>query len=698
MKHALLAISLMAAGATFAAERPELMAYPSKESVTAAGSYSNSSTVGRDYVISGTVSGELTFSSDVPYRVTLDDATLDGTITLGGDATLWLKGSSKLTTTSAAAISSTGTLTIGGPGSAALEASPTKKATGVINAVDLTVAGGAIDVTLASTEVKNACGIAVTGDYVQMAGDVAIDATASTGCKVNGLYIGKKSKSAAISGGTLSVSVDGPKSIGISLDKATTAMTLSGGVVDLFVYGAGAKGIKSDKDDCQLTMSGGILSAEVSGGVVYENYEDADGSNYVVNVTSTSLLSKTGNYLVQDTSPAYGVKVANIDISGGTVRISATGVASRGICADGDAGAFNISGGFFDITCDGNASDTVLEMLDETALTTEIDKATACGIRVSETNGTLTVTGGTLNIIANGTGGKCIVSKGTMVVGTEGQTTTPSDSSFAPDIQATTYGSQVYVAAQKQKNYLSVGTAAIADLSSTTYYCASNYIVSASGDNVDYSNPKDIKAEDDLTMHGGRIRVFSQADGGEGLESKATLTFNGGIFEGTTYDDCINAGDSLVINGGYLYCGATNNDCIDSNGSGSDSIVINGGIVLCFTAATPECGIDTDYSGGIQMNGGTIVSFGSSTDMAYGSCGSLKSYKSTSISSSTYTGKYLVISGGSKTVYAKVPSLSSSTTLSLVCTTDGCTSSTPTVSASSSASGTDSGFHGVYFK
>ncbi len=699
MKTQHLAAALAAAIATsaFAADRPELIAYPVKTDVSASGSYDNGSAVGTDYVVSGTISGALTFSSDVPYRVTLDNATLDSTMTLGGDATLWLKGTSTLTTTDAAAISSTGTLAVGGPGSATLTSAPVKKATGVVNAIDMTVAGGSMRVVLDS-QVKNSCGIAVTGDYEQMAGNVYIDATCCDTNKVNGLYIGKKKKSATISGGTLSVSVDGPKSIGISLDKATTAMTLSGGVVDLFVYGAGGKGIKSDKDDCELKMTGGILSAEVTGGVVYENYEDSDGSNYVVSVSSTSLLSQTGKYVVQDTSPAYAVKVANIDVSGGTVRVSATGVSSRGLCADGDGGTFNISGGFFDITCDGDASDTVLEMLDESALTTEIDKATACGIRVSETNGTLVITDGTLNIVANGTGGKCIVSKGTMVVGPSGQTTTPSDSSFAPDIQATTYGEQVYVAAKKQKSYLSVGTATIADLSATTYYCASNHIVSSSGDSVDYSNPKDIKAEDDLTVYGGRIRVFSQADGGEGLESKATLTFEGGIFEGTTYDDCINAGDSLVVNGGYLYCGATNNDCIDSNGSGSDSIVINGGIVLCFTAATPECGIDTDYSGGIQMNGGTIISFGSATDMAYGSCGDLVSYKSTSISSSTYTGKYLVLSGGSKTVYAKVPSLSSSTTLSLVCTTDGCTSSAPSISASSSASGTDSGFHGVYFK
>ena len=450
-----------------------------------------------------------------------------------------------------------------------------------------------------------------------------------------------------------------------------------------------------------MLFRSGLLNASVTGNVLYENYEDGDGSNYVVTVSSTSLLSSTGNYVVQDSSPAYAVKCGNIAISGGTVRVSASGIASRGLCADADGGTFDISGGFFDVTCSGGASNTILEMLDETALTTEIDKATACGLRTSESNSVFTITGGTLNLVANGTGGKCIVAKGELVIGASGQTTTPSDSAFCPDIQAATYGTQIYVAAKKQKNYLSVGTATVADLATTTYYFASNKVVSASGDSVDYSNPKCIKAEGNLTMHGGRIRGFSQAEGGEGFESKKVMTINGGVFEATTYDDCINASDSLVVNGGYLYCGATNNDCIDSNGSGSDSIVINGGIVLCFTAATPECGIDTDYSGGIQMNGGTIVSFGSATDMAYGSCGSLKSYRSTSVSASTYAGKYLRMycSSTGKYVYVKVPSMSSTSgSLSLVCTMDGCTSSTPSVSAVSSASGTSQNFHGVYFQ
>ena len=687
--------AVFAMSAALADARPELPAFPYKTDVTESGSYA-AADEGTDFIVSGSVSGALTFSGAVPYRVTLSDASLSKTMTLSGDAQLWLVGDSSLETSSTIAISSTGTLTIGGPGSLALASAPTKKQTGPIMAENLVVAGGSVSIAL-NSDVKNASGIALTGDYVQLAGTVDIDcASYGSANKVNGILVNKKNKTVTVSGGTLSASVVGDKSVGISLDKDGTTMLLSGGTVELVVAGDGAKGIKGDET---FTMTGGLLNASVTGNVLYENYEDADGSNYVVSVTSTSLLSSTGKYVVQDTSPAYAVKCGNIAISGGTVRISATGVASRGLCADGDSGAFDISGGFFDITCDGGASAAILEMLDESALTTDIDRATACGLRASGTNSVFTITGGVINLVANGTGGKCIVAKGEMVVGTNGQTTTPSDSAFYPDIQAATYGEQIYVAAKKQKSYLSVGTATIADLSSTTYYIASNKVVSATGDSVDYSNPKCIKAEGNLTMHGGRIRGFSQAEGGEGFESKKVLTINGGLFEATTYDDCINASDSLVVNGGWLYCGSTNNDCIDSNGSGSDSIVVNGGVIICFTAKSPEIGIDTDNSSGLKINGGHVVSIGSAAgNMVVGSSGTQKTYVTTSISSDSIAGKYVKMIGDI-TVYFRIPQISASTTLSAVCSTSGWTSSAGTIAVVDSppSGATDTGFHGSYY-
>ena len=179
IKSSVLAVMSAAAGVivsttAFAAERPELLAYPFKTSVTEGGTYANGSAVGTDFVISGTISSALTFSSDVPYRVTLDGATVSKTITLSGDATLWLVGDNVIETTAATAVSSTGTLTIGGPGSVTLASAPTKKQTGPVVAENLVVAGGNVSIVL-NADVKNVAGITLTGDYVQLAGTVDID-------------------------------------------------------------------------------------------------------------------------------------------------------------------------------------------------------------------------------------------------------------------------------------------------------------------------------------------------------------------------------------------------------------------------------------------------------------------------------------------------------------------------------------------
>ncbi len=98
--------------AAHAVDRPETKACPFKTSVTAGGTYANGNALGTDYVVSGTISSALTFSSDVPYRVTLDGATLAAPITLGGDATLWLKGASALVTSKAAEIGRYGVLKV----------------------------------------------------------------------------------------------------------------------------------------------------------------------------------------------------------------------------------------------------------------------------------------------------------------------------------------------------------------------------------------------------------------------------------------------------------------------------------------------------------------------------------------------------------------------------------------------------------
>lgn len=658
--------------------RPETLAFPFKTAVTAAGTDYATSTVGTDFVLSGTIDGDVTITATETCRVTLSGLTMTGALTITGDAVLWLEGSSNaITNTSGNAITVDGALTIGGPGAAILSGAPAKNA-GVVDATSLTMAGGSLSVILAGTT-KNACGVAVqNGAYTQLAGELYVTATSTN--KQLGVALLKKNNEAVISGGILSITMAGEKAVGLSIDKSNCTTTLSGGTLALNMSGAAAKGVKGDGS---FTMTGGFLTATMSGDALLEAYEDANEANYTVTISGSSLVT-AGTYLVQDTSYAYAVKCGTVNISGGTVRVAATGLARRGI--GGDEG-MTISGGLFDMEVSGDCTDQLIEMLDEDALTTALDRGTATCLRMGSSTGTLAITGGTFYLTAEGTAGKGISCEGNLIIGTEGQTTTPTDAVFYPDIQACTYGEKVYVGAQKQSVYLSLGTAVL-NASATDYPGVTGSVTTASGDNVDYTNPKGIKADAALTMYGGRVRVYSKCDGGEGMESKTDMTIAGGLFEGTTYDDCLNASNSITISGGWLYCGSTGNDAIDSNGT----LTISGGVVLAFSATTPEVGIDVDDASSLAINGGVVVSFGSATDQAYTGSGSQSVYRSTSLNASSYTGKYLVLQGTSQTYTVKVPACTASS-LSLVCSIAGLSS--PTVTSTEPTSG-DTGFHGVY--
>ena len=746
MRNALLAAAVLAVSLTFAAT----------VDVSAPGEYASAGEA-TDFVVSGGIGGNVTIlAADDGCRVTLSGATLDGVLAVDGDAELRLAGANAITTTKKSAISSTGALLITGDGSLAATAAGGKK-TGVIAAVDLTVAGGTTTLAIADPTAKNACGVSLSGNYLQTDGTLTIVGE-SANYKQNGVFLASKDTSATIAGGTLDVTLAGEKSVGLALDKATASGTMTGGTLRFAMSGDGAKGVKGDGS---FTMSGGMLEATLTGGIVedYFEYEDGDGNtwNYYVALTSstktsggtseysTTSLINVGNYPVMDVSKCYAVKVGTLSISGGTVSISATGTAGRGLGAD----SMTLSGGTYDIAVSGGPTAVYVESLvdsddlDDTTfangVTTCLDSGGAACIKTGDEAGTLTISGGTFNLQATGAAGKLINAGGYLVVGTEGQTTHPTDASFEPDISGFTSGSKVYCTAIKQKYYGSLATAvATADLASLTLSVASDNLVataSASGgggtppggaspngtppggtppggapgdggaapgggampggggdDDADYSNPKGIKGVAGVTIHGGRISVTTANDGGEGLESKALLTINGGVLDLQCYDDAINSGGDLVINGGYIYAGASGNDAIDSNGK----IYMAGGVVLAIsTAGAPEVGIDTDDSDGLVISGGHLLAVGGASDnMVIGSSGSQKTYVNTSVSASEYAGKYLSLTG-TQTFTVKIPEALSGS-FSLVCTTEGWTTAmTPSVSSTAPTSGWLN-FHDTY--
>ena len=722
MNRRVFAVFALAAGlgaaVVFAAERPELYAFPFKTEVTAAGAY-EASGVGEDFVLSGEIGGDVVVTGTELCRVTLSNATLNGTLTLTGDAQLWLIGENSIASAGDSAIVADKALTIGGPGSLAASAPGSKKIGVVAVGGDFTLAGGETVLTIANPTAKNACGVSLGGSYTQLAGALSVVGE-SGDVKQNGVFLSKKKTSATISGGTLSVALGGEKSVGLALDKDTCTAAISGGRLVFAMSGDGAKGIKGDGT---ISMSGGLLDATLTGGYAEDFYttEDDDGNDvyYYVTLTSstktsggtstysTTSLIASGTYAVMDPSKSYAIKGGTVNISGGTVRIRATGAGGRGIGGD----QVTLSGGAFHIEVSGGPTDVFVEMLDEDALTTCLDSGAAACLKTSGEDSVLSITGGTFHLAATGSAGKLINAAGALVIGTECAATLPTDTSFSPDIFGSTSGEKVYCAAVKQKYYGSLATAAATNsLDGLTLSVAADNIVTSGSsgggwggpgggggmggnEDADYSNPKGVKAEVSVAVHSGRLRVTTANDGGEGLESKGDMTINGGLLEFVCADDCVNTAGNLTIDGGWLYAASTGNDGIDSNGT----IDINGGVVLAFTTTSPECGIDSDSSTGIRINGGTVVSVGSATQMAYGSSGNQPSYRTTSASASTYAGKYLVLSPGSATVYAKIPALSSTSgSLSLVCSNDGWTTAkTPSTTANAPSTG-ETGFHGVY--
>jgi len=124
-----------------------------------------------------------------------------------------------------------------------------------------------------------------------------------------------------------------------------------------------------------------------------------------------------------------------------------------------------------------------------------------------------------------------------------------------------------------------------------------------------HSSAKGIKSDTNITINGGDIRVKATGgEGSEGIEAKGLLAINDGIVEVSSFDDGINSGSHMYLNGGHVYAYASNNDGLDSNGN----MFVKGGNIVAVGTHAPECGIDVNDEEGysLYINGGTLVATG----------------------------------------------------------------------------------------
>ena len=263
----------------------------------------------------------------------------------------------------------------------------------------------------------------------------------------------------------------------------------------------------------------------------------------------------------------------NIYLEGGTLNITVTAAAAKGIKADGD---MRISGGAVTVkTTGGGACDSD-------------DKKTKASSCLSA-DGNMTISGGTLNLTSTGAGGKGIngdgsftATGGTMTIKTSGNAVVASSSGTISTVSSS----------QQLDRYKS-----------------------------DYkSSPKGIKIDGAITISDNAvISVTTTGAGGEGIESKTNINISGGQVTVNAKDDAINSsyndatkGTSgaadLTISGGYVYARSTGNDGLDANGN----CYIKGGLIYAIGTTTPEVAIDanSEEQKKLYVTGGTIIAIG----------------------------------------------------------------------------------------
>ena len=292
----------------------------------------------------------------------------------------------------------------------------------------------------------------------------------------------------------------------------------------------------------------------------------------------------------------------NIYLEGGTLNITVTAAASKGVKSAGD---MKISGGDITIQSTGNA-------------TWDSDDQEVKGSKCLSADGNMTISGGTLALTSTGSGGKGIKVDGTLTI------------SDAANVSVTTTGQIAYCSST----------------SNTTIRTTTSSSTTERLNDALKTSPKGIKADGAMTITGGSVNVSATYH--EAIETKSTLDISGGYIYAYSGDDAINSSSHMTISGGYVMANSSGNDGLDANGN----MYIKGGNIFAVAKAEPEVGLDANTEGGYKLyiTGGNIVAIGGFESGASISNGTAKS-------ASYSKGTWYALYNGSDIAFAfKVPS------------------------------------------
>lgn len=559
---------------------------------------STSSSAYIHYVLSGSCSaGSFVLTTNKKVVVCLDDLTLTAAsgpaLQVASDkkAVFHLMGTSTLcdgnSGSQKGALQSAGKIAFQGNGT--LNVSGRKKH-GIQSSGSCTVNGGTINVLTAAKDGMN------VDCFVMNGGTVSVT-------NPNGDGIDGDQGSIGIYGGTVTVNCTADDVKGICCD---STLTLAGGTVTVTVTGNQSKAIKTKGN---LVVSGGIINVNANGTLVLEAAGSGYDPSYCTGMKAGgNILFVSGQTTITCPSVNAGGKAVSADndiiVSGGTLDLTATGAcdkytdstgtydkySSACLTADGNitvsGGTITATAGGRAINCDGNYTQSGGSVTTSTSAMgfTTIGTGTSCtdGFAAAclNTDGDITFIAGYFHGSSTGKGGRGLVADGTLTVGVAGA----ADSLV--HIYVTTSGAPV--------NAVNSGGPG------------------PGGSQTDYWKglPKAVKIDGNITINSGHLQSYcSQTSGsttGEAIESKDSLIINGGDIEANAYDDAINAGSYIEINGGRVWAYSRGNDGIDCNGT---RVEINGGLVI---ARGSEVAVDDngDHSGRLYISGGTVILYG----------------------------------------------------------------------------------------
>lgn len=267
----------------------------------------------------------------------------------------------------------------------------------------------------------------------------------------------------------------------------------------------------------------------------------------------------------------------NLYVEGGTLNVTTTAAASKGLKAAGD---LYVKDGTLTISTSGNG----------TYDSTDRD-AKGCACLKADAN--MEISGGTLTLKSTGSGGKCIKADGTLTISNG-------------TINATTTGSQY--------KYSSSATASPKAIKSD-----GNMTITGGEITANAKSHEAIEAKGSITISGGTVKAVSTSD--DAINSAKEMYLKGGNVTGVSNgNDGIDSNANMYISGGtVIACGARAPECgLDAAEryylyiTGGTVMAIGGGNNTVTSTSGSQCLLSTSSSSA-SANTAVSVKNGSST-------------------------------------------------------------------------------------